>query len=66
MEVGLEASFALYQWFCTDQLIGLEGYGEGALKMEGALSNLDIDGEVYLDSAYRECSIRKHFYAICQ
>ena len=38
--------------FVPDQLIGLKGYGEGALKMKGALSNLDIDGEVYLDSAY--------------
>ena len=52
-EVGLEKlPLHFINGFVPDQLIGLKGYGEGALKMKGALSNLDIDGEVYLDSAY--------------
>ena len=52
-EVGLEKlPLHFVNGFVPDQLIGLKGYGEGALKMKGALSNLDIDGEVYLDSAY--------------
>ena len=52
-EVGLEKlPLHFINGFVPDQLLGLKGYGEGALKMKGALSNLDIDGEVYLDSAY--------------
>ncbi len=52
-EVGLEKlPLHFINGFVPDQLMGLKGYGEGALKMKGALSNLDIDGEVYLDSAY--------------
>lgn len=52
-EVGLEKlPLHFVNGFVPDQLIGLKGYGEGSLKMKGALSNLDIDGEVYLDSAY--------------
>ena len=35
-----------------DQIIGLKGYGEGKLSLKGALSKLDVEGEVYLDSAY--------------
>ena len=38
--------------FVPDQIVGLKGYGEGTVVMKGALSKLDIDGEVYLDSAY--------------
>ncbi len=37
-----------------DQLIGLEGYGDGILKIRGPLSAMKIDGEVDLDSAYIE------------
>lgn len=38
--------------FVPDQIVGLKGYGEGTVMLKGALSKLDIDGEVYLDSAY--------------
>lgn len=38
--------------FVPDQLVGLRGYGEGTLSVEGPLNQLDINGEVYLDSSY--------------
>ena len=38
--------------FFPDQIAGLEGYGEGDLKIVGPLSKPVIDGEVYLDSSY--------------
>jgi len=51
--VGLEKlPLHFVNGFVPDQIIGLKGYGEGNLKMKGALSDLDVDGEIYLDSAY--------------
>lgn len=38
--------------FIPDQVIGLKGYGDGAVDIKGPLSNLDVDGTVNLDSAY--------------
>ena len=38
--------------FVPDQIVGMKGYGEGSLSMKGSLSKLDVEGEVYLDSAY--------------
>ncbi len=38
--------------FIPDQIIGLKGYGEGTLDVVGSLSKPQVDGEVYLDSAY--------------
>ncbi|GAB6982998.1 translocation/assembly module TamB domain-containing protein [Prevotella dentasini] len=38
--------------FVPDQLVGLRGYGEGSLSVKGPLDQLDINGEVYLDSSY--------------
>ena len=38
--------------FVTDQIIGLEGYGEGELSIKGQLDKPDVNGEVYVDSAY--------------
>ena len=38
--------------FIPDQLLGLQGYGEGELTVKGALNRPEVDGEVYLDSAY--------------
>ena len=38
--------------FVPDQIVGLDGVGEGKLSMKGSLKNLDINGEVYLDSCY--------------
>ena len=38
--------------FIPDQLIGLEGYGEGELTIKGTTDTPNVNGEVYLDSAY--------------
>ena len=38
--------------FVPDQLVGLEGTGEGTLTVKGPLNKLDVNGEVYLDSSY--------------
>ena len=38
--------------FVTDQIIGLEGYGEGELTIKGQTDKPDVNGEVYVDSAY--------------
>jgi hypothetical protein len=38
--------------FVPDQLIGLDGYGEGQLTIKGTTKRPVVDGEVYLDSAY--------------
>ena len=35
-----------------DQIIGLEGFGEGELKIDGTLKHPNVNGEVYVDSAY--------------
>ena len=32
--------------FVPDQIVGLDGFGEGTLTMKGSLKNLDINGEV--------------------
>ncbi|WP_028896341.1 translocation/assembly module TamB domain-containing protein [Prevotella sp. HUN102] len=38
--------------FVPDQIVGLRGEGEGLLSVQGPLNQLDIDGELYLDSAH--------------
>ena len=38
--------------FVPDQIVGLEGYGEGELTIKGALKTPQVNGEVYLDSSY--------------
>ena len=38
--------------FVTDQIIGLEGYGEGTLTIKGTTTQPLVDGEIYVDSAY--------------
>ena len=40
--------------FVPDQLCGLQGYGEGTLTIQGALSRPDVNGEVYLSNSYLE------------
>ena len=35
-----------------DQIVGLEGYGEGELSIKGTTTHPDINGEIYVDSAY--------------
>lgn len=52
-EVNLERfPLSLANGFIPDQIVGLEGYGEGLLSVRGQLSKPVVNGEVYLDSAY--------------
>lgn len=37
---------------CPIRLIGLEGYGDGTLTIKGTTQHPDVNGEVYVDSAY--------------
>ena len=43
---------SLVNGFVPDQLIGLEGYGEGTLDIKGPMSKPIVNGEMMLDSAY--------------
>lgn len=38
--------------FIPDQIVGLEGYGEGTILIKGTTSHSDVDGEIFVDSAY--------------
>lgn len=56
---SLDAEFTLEKFplsyingFIPDRIIGLHGTGEGTLSMQGPLKNMDINGEIYLDSSY--------------
>ena len=40
--------------FVPDQLCGLQGYGEGTLTIQGALSRPEVNGEIYLSDSYLE------------
>lgn len=52
-KLGLQRlPLSLVNGFIPDQIIGLKGYGEGDLDIKGPLSKPDINGEVFLDSAY--------------
>ncbi len=42
----------LVDGFIPDMIIGLKGYGDGELTVEGLLSDLRINGTIDLDSAY--------------
>ena len=53
----LDAELAMNQFplhfvngFVPDQIVGLQGAGEGTLSLHGPLDQLDINGELYLDS----------------
>ncbi|WP_033148565.1 translocation/assembly module TamB domain-containing protein [Prevotella sp. P6B1] len=43
---------SLVNGFVPDQLVGLEGYGEGNLTIRGTTSHPEVNGEMYVDSAY--------------
>ena len=43
---------SLVNGFVPDQIIGLDGYGEGSMTVRGTTRHPDVNGEVYLDSAY--------------
>lgn len=52
-KLGLERlPLSLLNGFVPDQIIGFLGSAEGALDIRGTLSKPQVDGEVYLDSAY--------------
>ncbi|MBO7045076.1 MAG: translocation/assembly module TamB domain-containing protein [Prevotella sp.] len=38
--------------FVPDQLIGLEGYGEGELTIKGTTTRPQVDGEIYVEDAF--------------
>ena len=42
----------LLNGFIPDQIIGFEGFAEGEMSVVGSLSEPDVNGEVYLDSAF--------------
>ncbi len=47
VEVGMEKlPLHFVNGFVPDQIMGLKGYGEGKLSLKGALSQLDVEGEV--------------------
>lgn len=43
---------AVFNGFMPKQIIGFKGYAEGTLSINGTLSKPNVNGEVYLDSAY--------------
>lgn len=42
----------LINGFIPDQIIGFEGFAEGEMSIVGSLSQPDVNGEVFLDSAF--------------
>ena len=57
----LDAQLAMDQFplyyingFIPEQIVGLQGVGEGTLSLQGSLDNLDVNGEIYLDSTRLE------------
>ena len=38
--------------FIPDQLFGFDGFAEGTVAINGNMENLDVDGELYLESAH--------------
>lgn len=48
----MRTPLSMVNGFIPDQLLGFEGFAEGQLKVDGALSKLQVNGEVYLDSTY--------------
>ncbi|MBQ8712590.1 MAG: translocation/assembly module TamB domain-containing protein [Prevotella sp.] len=58
-EGSIDATFTMTRFplsiangFVPDQIIGLDGYGEGELTIKGPTGKPIVNGEVYLDSAY--------------
>lgn len=43
---------SLINGFVPDQLIGLEGYGEGSVTIRGTAQHPEVNGEMFVDSAY--------------
>ena len=43
---------AIVNGFVPDQIVGLEGYGDGTLTIQGTTRHPEVNGEIYVDSAY--------------
>ena len=43
---------SLVNGFVPDQMVGLEGYGEGSVTIRGTTSHPEVNGEMFVDSAY--------------
>jgi len=43
---------SLANGFIPDQIVGLEGFGEGQLTIKGTTSHPQVDGEVFVEDAY--------------
>ena len=43
---------SLVNGFVPDQMAGLEGYGEGSVTIRGTTTHPEVNGEMYVDSAY--------------
>ena len=43
---------SLINGFVPDQLVGLEGYGEGSVTIRGTTTHPEVNGEMFVDSAY--------------
>ena len=43
---------SLVNGFVPDQMAGLEGYGEGSVTIRGTTTHPEVNGEIYVDSAY--------------
>ena len=48
----LRTPLSLINGFIPDQLLGFDGYAEGHLTVVGPLSSPQVNGELYVDSAY--------------
>ena len=48
----LRAPLDLLNGFIPDQIIGFEGFAEGEMSVVGSLSKPDVNGELYVDSAF--------------
>ena len=48
----MRAPLSMVNGFIPDQLLGFDGYAEGHLTVAGALSSPQVNGELYVDSAY--------------
>ena len=55
---------SLVNGFVPDQMVGLEGYADGTLDIKGSTSRPQMNGELYVDSAYlvsQPYSVRMRF-----
>ena len=43
---------SLINGFVPDQIVGLEGYGEGSVTIRGTTTHPEVNGEMFVDSAY--------------